>query len=329
MKKAFTLVELLVVIGIIGILAAILIGSFGGATESARATKCLSNLHALGQAACSYAVRTDNGWYPCAGSYQYSSIAAGQTEIHYYKYDGWISWLCNHDEFKDDRTTPATGLKNLPFYGTGDDKEAVFAITNGAIGKLTGGNRSLYVCPSHEKYRKRLNKKPPVFSYVMNANFGYDSSKGSGCSGVGHYQFGEIKDRPKKQNNKDVTKQLMPERTLMFAEIPCCDWSGSAWVDHEDGTDAAADCVLNYKATVNREYGWFWDGTPEAIGFNHEGSKGKRCAHVCFADGHTERLSAGPKGIDYHQLTALLCEGKDIAFDGSSYKLVDNSDDND
>ena len=41
MKKAFTLVELIVVVGIICILAAILIASFGGGTESARNALCL------------------------------------------------------------------------------------------------------------------------------------------------------------------------------------------------------------------------------------------------------------------------------------------------
>ena len=326
MKRAFSLVELLVVIGIIATLAGVLIGSFGGATESARAAKCISNLHSLGQAACSYAVRNDNGWYPAAGSYQWRDINAGDTAVHYHKWDGWISWLCNHDEFKTTRTAPATGLKNLPFYGSGDDKEAVFAITNGALGKLTGGNRSLYVCPSHEKFRRSRHKKDPVFSYVMNANFGYDSTKGSGCSSVGHYRFGEISDRPKSGTK---TKSLMPERTLMFAEIPIKDWSGGKWIDHEDGEGEAADCVLNYKASVNREYGWFWNGTPEAIGFNHEAGKGKRCAHVCFADGHTEKIVEGSKGIDYNQLTALLCEGKDVSFDGSAYRQVNNSDEED
>ena len=47
-KRAFTLIELLVVIAIIAILAALLLPALKGARESAKATKCISNLKQLG-----------------------------------------------------------------------------------------------------------------------------------------------------------------------------------------------------------------------------------------------------------------------------------------
>lgn len=51
---AFTLMEMLVVIGIIGLLAGLIVPAVGRSVESARSTACLSNLRQLGIALQSY-----------------------------------------------------------------------------------------------------------------------------------------------------------------------------------------------------------------------------------------------------------------------------------
>ncbi len=61
-RNAFTLVELLVVLAIIAILAAILFPAFNRAKESARQTNCASNLQQIGFAVIQY--RKDEGRYP-------------------------------------------------------------------------------------------------------------------------------------------------------------------------------------------------------------------------------------------------------------------------
>ena len=61
MKKAFTIVELLVVIGIIALLMGVLIISFSGGMESARSAKCLSHLKHLATAVNSCAIVSATG----------------------------------------------------------------------------------------------------------------------------------------------------------------------------------------------------------------------------------------------------------------------------
>lgn len=60
--QAFTLVEILVVLAIIAILAALLFPAFGRAREGARQTSCSSNLQQIGFAVLQY--RKDEGEYP-------------------------------------------------------------------------------------------------------------------------------------------------------------------------------------------------------------------------------------------------------------------------
>ena len=61
--RGFTLVELLVVIGIIAVLIGLLLPALGAAREAANATKCLANLRSAAQALHIY-VSENNGWLP-------------------------------------------------------------------------------------------------------------------------------------------------------------------------------------------------------------------------------------------------------------------------
>lgn len=68
-RRAFTLIEILVVIAIIGILSAILFPVLSRARENGRKTACLSNMKQLGMAFQQYA-QDSRGKYPLAANYQ-------------------------------------------------------------------------------------------------------------------------------------------------------------------------------------------------------------------------------------------------------------------
>jgi prepilin-type N-terminal cleavage/methylation domain-containing protein len=86
---AFTLVELLVVIGIVAVLIAILLPVLGKARAQANRTVCLSNLRQLGTGIVMYCNDND-GWFPtCADADD--GLAFGPYA------DDWIHWQANRD----------------------------------------------------------------------------------------------------------------------------------------------------------------------------------------------------------------------------------------
>jgi len=328
-RPGFSLVELLVVIGIIAVLAGVLFASFGGATDSARAAQCLTNMRSLALAANAYAV--DNGYYPNAGSVELMSLTVVSGKAEYCSKPGWISWLCEGSYENADGSETSTSSKrgsNKVFPFTGEDcdpREISFALTNGTVWAACGRNKSLYTCPQHLRYRKEKRLSTPYFSYVMNAAFGWDKTEkpvpASWSVSERKYNY--------YIRYGTLTKA---DKTLMFAELPTVAVADGDQQEEEkkDEDDILKkDCVLQY-LKMSKETGKYASEGDEAesIGFVHKAGKGKRCAHVVFADGHTEKLIWKSGGLDTKTLTACLCRGVDVTFKpNGGWAVADGADD--
>lgn len=311
-RRAFTLVELLVVIGIIAILTGVLFSVMGKGTESARAAKCLSNLRSLAQGV--NAAAMEYGHYPLAGSIQ--TINVSGNHLVYDENVGWISWLSNRNDpfaHQSGSAKPTSPVKvDVCKFDEQNEENALFAVTNGSVWKAVNRNRDVYVCPTHVLHCLEHLGVRPNWSYVMNGKFGYDYSQGKKAVGT-PVNYGGLR---------------RADRMILLAELPTLDPLTGDDLSGK-GDEYQKDCTLQYKGTVNGEtYGKQWGGKSETIGFVHRTNKGRLSAHVAFADGHVEKLLA-PKdkgGLSIEQLTIVLCEGKDYSFDGSQYKDVKDTD---
>ena len=287
MKKAFTLIEMLIVVGIIAVLMSIVLVNVRGATDSANATKCMNNMRSLWVAM--DAIGMDLGSYPLAGPC--TRKAGLEKKVVKSTFEPWISR--DHSE------------KMVPCYGTGSDAEDRYAITNGSMGvfwKAMAGKDSAYNCPIFAKDHLVKRKRMPLFSYALNGvQFKSDvTGMLDMFVGVGLVTYNSIE---------------RADRAVMFAELPISQSCGYDPLAKPETCDATLKPATGYKP---------WKGSAEAIGFVHQDKQKHYYGHVVFVDGHIEKFIQPPanSSLKEDKLTAHICLGDDVAYDERGYRLV-------
>ena len=313
-KKGFTLVELMVVISIIGVLAAALIAPVTGARRTARAVRCKANLKNLAQAAHSYALDSAGGGkgilrhgnhLPSAGTYERDGGVDDNGRINFVVTLGWVSGYNTVFPWPS-LGTPILGKNadnraSYPFFN--DNEPAVYqSITNGALWKYVGANLSVYVCDEHKSVAKNAGCKNVLRSYVMNAYFGCNLPNTYASNDAEYPKGREWVCRLENLSTRGSASTL-----LMFAELPAYNASGNAEVKKSLGE---SDGILDVQI---KGYYTSKPGAEEIIGFNHKTAK-RMIAHVAYADGHVDAIMS-PEGAtlsELRDLTYLLCNGFEV-----------------
>ncbi len=284
-QNGFTLVELLLVIGIIGMLSAALIVYVPGALEASHAVTCKANLKNLAQAVSSCTINSnDDAVLPTAGSFEWTTVDQFKAKVYYHSSGAWVSWTPGGQwPYVSEKSEYGSMSDSIFFDRTRADSnsKAFYSITNGVLWSAVGKEYKVYLCETHKKVLERQTGGRVRRSYVMNRYFGYDDRN----SGAPYRRWLHV---------DSVAQSGTAAIRLLFAELP-----GQLGKTIDISTKKA-DSVLD-------------PASDEYIGFNHKSGK-KWIAHVAFADGHVDGLvqPMGANTSDLKDLTEHLCNGEEI-----------------
>jgi len=255
-SKGFTLVELLVVIGIIALLISILLPTLASARRSANSVKCLAGLKEIGQAFNMYAME-NKGYYPATRDTVTPKIGGGTLDRR------WTDYISKY-----------INRKGADFTKVAD----IMQIRKSSV---------LWGCPEWSRsFEYNPNATYDVYTgYGMNPRPGYPDKHNSTTMNAHRIALtaqGYIKQSVYGRNGSN--RLLLSDSTYDFIQLPTNGYTANVLLAPWD------QAAYNPVAPANDFY---IDVRHVKPGMGKEGGKSVKGTNVLFADGHA--ASATPK----------------------------------
>lgn len=296
-RSAFTIIELLIVIAIIGLLAALVAAGVSSVRNAAREKHCTNNLRQLLDGALAFAMDHSQDM-PHAQSYELYDQNTGT----YSKRDGWCAWVNDKRDYDEiEALWQGEGCKSSHSHELADDRglgaDARFAVEYGEMFPYVG-DFSAYACPVIQRAivpptnwedddGDKVKDTGIVRTYAMNPYFRAASNRSwrrvkTTWVGVTQGYGGHVPEASK---------------LVVFAEVDGFGQSQkrNGFKDSTYGKDYSGSSCLNPQKSV-------WDANDQQLACWHsrldptEENRAKHpeefFAQAIFFDGHVERLPA-------------------------------------